>query len=80
MTVVCRKGKLGRLESQSYDVLRQQVLRRDNWRCQFCGALSNLEVHHQQFRSHMGEDAEHNLITLCHRCHGETHRRDPGIS
>jgi 5-methylcytosine-specific restriction endonuclease McrA len=36
--------------------------------------MSELEVHHQQFRSHSGEDKEENLITLCHRCHLATHR------
>jgi hypothetical protein len=27
-------------------------LRRDDWRCQSCAAMSNLEVHHREFRSH----------------------------
>ena len=62
-----------RLEQQEYEELRQFVLRRDNWRCQFCGSWKNLEVHHQQFRSHSGEDLEENLITLCADCHALTH-------
>jgi hypothetical protein len=33
------------LEPPSYEGLRQQVLRRDGWRCQGCGSISNLEVH-----------------------------------
>ena len=53
----------------SYESLRRQVLRRDSWRCQSCGAMSNLEVHHKQFRSQSGEDSELNLITLCTGCH-----------
>jgi 5-methylcytosine-specific restriction endonuclease McrA len=63
-----------RLEADEYRRLRQQVLRRDGWRCQSCGSRQNLEVHHQQFRSHSGEDAEHNLITLCTNCHSICHR------
>lgn len=63
-----------RLDSIAYENLRQQVLRRDGWRCQSCGAMSNLEVHHQQFRSQSGNDLETNLITLCASCHGRTHR------
>ncbi len=47
-----------RLDPLPYERLRQQILRRDGWRCQFCGTMSNLEVHHQQFRSHSGDDAE----------------------
>jgi ATP-dependent DNA helicase RecQ len=62
-----------RLDSISYEGLRQQVLRRDGWRCQSCGTMSNLEVHHKKFRSHSGDDSEENLITLCVCCHGETH-------
>jgi 5-methylcytosine-specific restriction endonuclease McrA len=62
-----------RLDPLSYERLRQQVLRRDGWRCQYCGTMSNLEVHHQQFRSHSGADAEENLITLCTACHRRAH-------
>ena len=53
-----------RLDPISYERLRQEVLRRDGWRCQFCGTMSNLEVHHRRFRSQSGADAEVNLITL----------------
>ena len=63
------------LDPRSYEGLRQQILRRDNWRCQSCGAMSNLEVHHRQFRSHSGTDSEENLITLCAACHARMHRR-----
>ena len=41
---------LRRLDPVSYETLRLQVLRRDGWRCQSCGTMSNLEVHHKQFR------------------------------
>jgi 5-methylcytosine-specific restriction endonuclease McrA len=64
-----------RLDLLSYESLRQQVLRRDGWRCQSCGAMSNLEVHHRAFRSHSGADSEENLITLCAACHAGVHRR-----
>ena len=62
-----------RLDPDSYVNLRQQVLRRDAWRCQVCGRMSNLEIHHMQFRSHLGHDLEENLITLCADCHKEVH-------
>jgi 5-methylcytosine-specific restriction endonuclease McrA len=35
--------------------------------------MSNLEVHHKQFRSHSGDDSEENLITLCTACHAYLH-------
>ena len=62
-----------RLDAMQYDTLRQQILRRDGWRCQSCGVMSNLEVHHREFRSHSGADSEENLITLCVACHAAVH-------
>jgi 5-methylcytosine-specific restriction endonuclease McrA len=62
-----------RLDAASYERLRQQVLHRDGWRCQSCGTMSNLEVHHKELRSHLGDDSEANLITLCIVCHAGAH-------
>jgi 5-methylcytosine-specific restriction endonuclease McrA len=64
-----------RLDPCSYEALHGQVLRRDGWRCQFCGSLRDLQVHHMQSRSLLGDDAEENLITLCVRCHQQLHLR-----
>jgi 5-methylcytosine-specific restriction endonuclease McrA len=62
-----------RLDPNTYVQLRKQVLRRNGWRCQLCGARSNLEVHHKEFCSHSGDDSEQNLITLCAVCHAGVH-------
>jgi 5-methylcytosine-specific restriction endonuclease McrA len=62
-----------RLDTQLYEQLRDRVLRRDGWRCQACGVMSNLEVHHKEFRSRSGDDSEANLITLCTACHAAVH-------
>ena len=64
-----------RLDPVSYETLRQQILRRDGWRCQSCGKSSSLEIHHKEFRSHSGHDSEENLITLCTLCHTSVHRQ-----
>ena len=72
-----------RLASEPYRSLRQEILRRDGWRCQSCGARSYLQIHHIEARSHLGDDSaysgpcrsafqshddsEQNLITLCAR-------------
>ncbi len=50
-----------RLDPESYEALHQQVPRRDGWRCQSCGTMSNVEVHHKQFRGHSGHNSEENL-------------------
>jgi 5-methylcytosine-specific restriction endonuclease McrA len=59
--------------SVPYAKLRKEILARDNWRCQVCGRLKNLDLHHMRRRSALGEDLETNLITLCRECHQILH-------
>ena len=73
MTGIRPKAAPLRLDPGAYDLLRKQVLRRDGWRCQCCGTMTNLEIHHQEFRSQGGDDSELNLITLCAECHAQVH-------
>ena len=63
-----------RLDPGAYKVLCREVLGRDSWRCQNCGASENLQVHHIQSRSKLGHDRLENLITLCASCHESLHR------
>jgi 5-methylcytosine-specific restriction endonuclease McrA len=70
----CKTPRL-RLDSTSYRDLHRQVLERDGWRCQVCGSMQNLQVHHLKFRSQSGGDEEQNLITLCAECHEQEHRK-----
>jgi 5-methylcytosine-specific restriction endonuclease McrA len=74
MTRVRQKRRRLRLDPAAYRELREQVLARDGWRCQFCGSLAGAEVHHIEPRSHLGDDREENLITLCSACHRKLHR------
>ena len=64
-----------KLDVEAYQALRRQIIDRDSWRCQSCGSMQNLEVHHLTFRSHSGGDVEQNLITLCATCHNRQHSR-----
>jgi 5-methylcytosine-specific restriction endonuclease McrA len=75
MNRVHLKGSRLRLDVKSYRELHWQVLERDSWRCQICGSMQHLQVHHLQSRSHSGSDIEHNLITLCADCHEHSHRK-----
>ncbi|MGH9517131.1 MAG: HNH endonuclease [Terriglobales bacterium] len=63
-----------RLDRVTYRQLHEHVLKRDGWRCQNCGTMTSLEVHHQKFRSHSGDDSKENLITLCTSCHSKWHK------
>jgi ATP-dependent DNA helicase RecQ len=62
-----------RLSPEEYTKLRIRVLERDGWRCQECGSMEGLEVHHIKRRSQLGGDMIRNLITLCVGCHGKCH-------
>jgi len=64
-----RKVKRIKLGQRLYRRLMKRVLERDGWRCQRCGALENLQVHHKIRRSQKGYDALGNLVTLCAYCH-----------
>jgi 5-methylcytosine-specific restriction endonuclease McrA len=64
-----------KLDAEAYKQLHRKILERDGWRCQHCGLRINLQVHHLQSRSLLGDDAEENLITLCAECHQELHLR-----
>jgi len=64
-----------RLDPVSYHKLWEEILKRDGWRCQQCGCMNNLQVHHIQSRGLLGNDTEENLITLCASCHTQIHLR-----
>ena len=42
MNRVLPKQPRERLDPEPYEQLREEVLRRDGWRCQSCGGRSNL--------------------------------------
>ena len=53
--------------------IRDKVRERDGARCRFCGTSSEIQIHHIQYRSQGGGDAEWNLISLCHTHHQLMH-------
>jgi len=71
---IVRRPRL-KLDASLYKELHRRILERDGWRCQYCGSLDNLQVHHIQSRGRLGDDVEENLITLCASCHEMIHLR-----
>jgi 5-methylcytosine-specific restriction endonuclease McrA len=60
--------------------VRQQALRRDDWRCVRCGSRHGLEIDHIQpvrDRPDLGFSLD-NLQTLCGRCHAAKTRVEVG--
>lgn len=65
--------------------LRWEILERDVFRCQDCGASRGdpdvrLQVHHLREVSRGGSNDPVNLITLCSNCHAGRHAVAPGTT
>ena len=60
------------LKSPEWREKREQVLLRDQYKCQDCGAHERLEVHHTTYKRVFHEDLD-DLITLCRDCHQNEH-------
>lgn len=56
---------------------RKNVLRRDGFRCQYCGARDHLTIDHVQPRSRGGRDTWENLVTACTDCNSRKGSRTP---
>jgi hypothetical protein len=66
------------------EVVRREVMRRDNWSCRWTGCgwphgfspqdHRFLEAHHVEHHAEGGENTPENLVTLCNLHHDEVHR------
>ena len=56
---------------------RHNVMRRDSYSCQYCGAAKNLTLDHLMPRSRGGETIWQNLVTACSRCNSRKGDRTP---
>jgi hypothetical protein len=58
---------------------RHEILKRDDWTCQSCGASpritagTRLQIHHRRHVKHGGQNEDANLVTLCTECHLGVH-------
>ena len=59
-----RKVKRIKLDARMYRRLMKRVSERDNGRCQKCGSLENLQIHHKTTRSQHGDGVLENLVVL----------------
>jgi hypothetical protein len=50
---------------------RENVFKRDNYECVYCGNNKNLTLDHVIPQSKGGKDSWDNLVTACKRCNGE---------
>lgn len=60
------------INSPKWQRVRAIRLRKDKFTCQQCGGKNELNVHHLTYKR-LGRERIEDLITLCVRCHNDTH-------
>ena len=61
------------LKSEEWKRKRYVVLKRDNWRCVYCGAPAT-QVHHKKYaKRNIGKEPIEWLVSVCNTCHESMH-------
>lgn len=61
------------LQSEAWKRKRYVVLKRDNWRCVYCGARAT-QVHHKRYaKKNIGKEPIKWLVSVCKDCHDSKH-------
>jgi 5-methylcytosine-specific restriction endonuclease McrA len=75
---VIRLGRYCRVPYRDIMLSRRNILRRDGYRCQYCGTHSDsLTIDHIVPKSMGGADSWENLVTACLKCNGSKGGRRP---
>lgn len=62
------------LKSDAWRRKRYVVLKRDNWRCVFCGNKAT-QVHHKKYAKYnIGKEPIEWLVSICNSCHKNSHK------
>jgi 5-methylcytosine-specific restriction endonuclease McrA len=61
------------LKSDAWQRKRYVVLKRDNWRCVYCGGRAT-QVHHKRYAKYnIGKEPIEWLVSVCDSCHNAQH-------
>jgi len=61
------------LKSDEWKRKRHVVLKRDNWRCVYCGGYAT-QVHHKKYaKRNIGKEPIDWLVSICKSCHDARH-------
>jgi 5-methylcytosine-specific restriction endonuclease McrA len=61
------------LKSDAWKRKRYVVLKRDNWRCVYCGGRAT-QVHHKRYaKRNIGKEPIDWLVSICKSCHDAQH-------
>jgi 5-methylcytosine-specific restriction endonuclease McrA len=65
---IIRLFRFVQLPYKKVSLSRQNIFKRDNFRCVYCGRPDSLTLDHVIPRSRGGRESWHNLVTACQRC------------
>lgn len=74
---VIRLHRYVRVPYKGITLSRHNLMRRDNFECQYCGSTRNLTLDHMLPRSRGGDSGWTNLLTACARCNHKKGDRTP---
>lgn len=74
---IIRLNRYIQLPYKRVSMSRQNLYKRDGYKCVYCGQRDNLTLDHVIPRSKGGRDSWHNLVTACQRCNTEKGDRTP---
>ena len=61
------------LKSDAWQRKRYVVMKRDNWRCVYCGSKAT-QVHHKRYAKYnIGREPIEWLVSICKACHEKQH-------
>lgn len=64
------------LKSDAWQRKRYVVLKRDNWRCVYCGVRAT-QVHHIRYaKRNIGKEPIDWLVSVCDNCHNSIHNNN----
>lgn len=62
------------LKSDAWKRKRYVVLKRDNWKCVYCGKNAT-QVHHKRYaKKNIGKEPIKWLVSICKPCHDKRHK------
>lgn len=75
---VIRIPRFYRLPYQMIDLSRKNIMRRDSFKCQYCGSRThNMTIDHVIPKSRGGNESWENLVAACIRCNNRKGNRTP---
>jgi 5-methylcytosine-specific restriction endonuclease McrA len=71
MPSVIRLNRYVNAPYKGVNLTRQNIFKRDNHECQYCGTKRDLTIDHVTPRAKGGKDSWTNLVTACKRCNAK---------